>query len=724
MEDNAPGLVGALLEQRYRVDAPLARGGMSAVYRGVDTRLDRPVAIKVMDSRFAADKTFVERFEREARSAAKIHHPNVVAVHDQGLDGDHVYLVMELVSGGTLRDLLTERGTLPVPLAVAVMEPVLSALAAAHREGLIHRDVKPENVLIGTGGMVKVADFGLVRAVSSVGTTKSSVILGTVAYLSPEQVTTGTATARGDVYSAGIVLYEALTGSPPYTGDNALTVAYRHVNDDVPPPSAAVPGIPPMLDELVVRATRRDPAARPADGAAFLVELQQVRATLSLPRMRVPIPNPAPPDSTTTSAHSLSGQLPSGPTHAAAEELAALDPEDTVKVPAAAIASNQNQNLDPDSTLRTAPPQSVPFPQPQSGAFPQATVVHQVPGFSAAGPQGTRAMLRSDLDRVIESAQQQPVTGPHSIPYGIPAAPEPAKPGLGNTRRLVLLGIAAVLVVGLLATGIWWFSSGRYTQVPALAGQDSAAAEQAIRSADLSPQVTRVRDNKVEAGVVISTDPAAGAEALRGDEVKLVVSAGKPVVPDVQAGVTKDQAEQAVAGEELQPQYDDGKNVYDDNVPAGRVVKLDPPAGTKLDLGQRVVIVLSKGPAPKVVPDVHGKTRDEAFQALTQAGLEPYDGQPEFSPDVDGGRAVRTDPAAGAKVDAGASKRVAVITSSAVTVPDVTNHSVQEAQTILAGVGLQLDLQPFSNPNGRVFTQGPAAGSKAHQGDKVTVFAW
>ena len=214
-------MIGALLEQRYRVDALLARGGMSSVYRGLDTRLDRRVAIKVMDARFADDRTFVDRFEREARSAAKIHHPNVVAVHDQGVDrspgGDLVYLVMELVDGGTLRDLITERGALDPPTALAVMEPVLSALAAAHRAGLIHRDVKPENVLIGhageNGAIVKVGDFGLVRAVHSAGTTSASVILGTVAYLSPEQVTTGAATETGDVYSAGIVLFEALTGS-------------------------------------------------------------------------------------------------------------------------------------------------------------------------------------------------------------------------------------------------------------------------------------------------------------------------------------------------------------------------------------------------------------------------------------------------------------------------------------------------------------------------------
>ncbi|MBM7776408.1 serine/threonine-protein kinase [Actinokineospora baliensis] len=702
MEDKESALVGALLEQRYRVDAPLARGGMSAVYRGVDTRLDRPVAIKVMDSRFADDKTFVERFEREARSAARIHHPNVVAVHDQGLDGDHVYLVMELVSGGTLRDLLAERTTLPVPLAVAIMEPVLSALAAAHRAGLIHRDVKPENVLIGTGGIVKVADFGLVRAISSVGTTKSSVILGTVAYLSPEQVTTGAATARGDVYSAGIVLYEALTGSPPYHGDNALSVAYRHVNDDVPPPSATVPGIPPMLDELVVRATRRDPAARPADGAAFLAELQQVRAALSLPRMRVPIPQAAPVDETIAVSGAVSRAV-SGPTHAAVEEVNALDPEETVKVPLAAITSAE-------ATVKTQ--------QPQVQAQP--TVMRPVPGFSAAGPQGTRAMLRSDLDRVIDSAAAQ--AGPPSTPFPAPAAPPPPAPN--PKRRLVLLSVVGVLVIGLLATAIWWFSAGRYTEVPTLAGKDSETAQQLIRSADLNPNVTTVRDNDVEAGVVISSDPKAGAEALRGDQVNLVISAGKPVVPDVRPGASRDEAERAIGAEELQAAVDDSRNVHDEQVPAGRVVKLDPPSGTRMQLNERVVIVLSKGPAPKEVPDVRGKTRDEAFQALTQAGFEPVDGPQEFSADVESGRVVRTDPGAGAKIEASAAKRVSVVVSSAVTVPDLSQRPVAEAQAMLQQLGLTLELQPFSNPNGRVFSQGPPAGTKVRKGDKVTVFAW
>ncbi|MGH3977197.1 MAG: protein kinase domain-containing protein, partial [Pseudonocardiaceae bacterium] len=204
---------------------------MSTVYRGTDTRLERPVAIKVMTPQFAADPLFLQRFEREARAAARLHHSGVVAVHDQGVDssptGNHVFLVMELVEGGTLRDVLREHGTLPVPLAITVAEIVLSALAAAHREGLVHRDIKPENVLIGPGGVVKVADFGLVRAAAEASST-GEVILGTVAYLSPEQVATGAADARSDVYAVGVLLFEMLTGAPPYTGETALSVAYRH----------------------------------------------------------------------------------------------------------------------------------------------------------------------------------------------------------------------------------------------------------------------------------------------------------------------------------------------------------------------------------------------------------------------------------------------------------------------------------------------------------------
>jgi serine/threonine-protein kinase len=287
---SADPLVGAVLDGRYRLDALIATGGMSAVYRGLDVRLDRPVAIKVMESRYAGDAQFLTRFQREARAVARLKDPGLVAVYDQGSDRQHPFLVMELVEGGTLRELLAERGPMPPHAVAAVLRPVLGGLAVAHRHGLIHRDVKPENVLISDAGEVKIADFGLVRAVAEAGITSDSVILGTAAYLSPEQVSSGSAGPRSDVYAVGILIYEMLTGLTPFRGDTALAVAYRRMDNDVPPPGSVIAGVPPQFDELVLCATARDPADRYADAQDMSAELDAIVDELALPDFRVPAP--------------------------------------------------------------------------------------------------------------------------------------------------------------------------------------------------------------------------------------------------------------------------------------------------------------------------------------------------------------------------------------------------------------------------------------------------
>jgi serine/threonine-protein kinase len=283
-------LDNALLDGRYRVQSRIASGGTSTVYRGLDTRLDRPVAVKVMDSRYAGDAQFLTRFQREAQTVARLKDPGLVAVYDQGLDARHPFLVMELIEGGTLRELLGERGPMPPYAVAAVLRPVLGGLAAAHRAGLVHRDVKPENVLISDDGEVKIADFGLVRAVAAAGITSSSVILGTAAYLSPEQVRDGDASPRSDVYSAGIMTYELLTGRTPFTGDSALSLAYQRLDTDVPPPSAVIDGVPALFDEFVERATARDPAERYADAIEMRADLNAIAEELALPDFRVPTP--------------------------------------------------------------------------------------------------------------------------------------------------------------------------------------------------------------------------------------------------------------------------------------------------------------------------------------------------------------------------------------------------------------------------------------------------
>ena len=283
-------LLGARLERRYRIDALIARGGMSSVYLGMDLRLDRPVAVKVMDPRYSADQEFLSRFEFEARSVARLKDPGLVPVYDQGVDGDYAFLVMELVEGGTLRELLRERGPMPPHAAAAVAIPVLGGLGAAHAHGLVHRDVKPENVLISENGEVKVVDFGLVRAIAAAGITSNSVILGTAAYLSPEQVESADADARSDIYSMGILIFEMLTGATPFTGDTALGLAYARLRRDVPPPSRLIPGVPREFDELVLTATARRPEARYADGDDMLDALADIVADLGLPPFTVPAP--------------------------------------------------------------------------------------------------------------------------------------------------------------------------------------------------------------------------------------------------------------------------------------------------------------------------------------------------------------------------------------------------------------------------------------------------
>lgn len=304
-------LEGALLDGRYLVQTRIASGGMSTVYRGLDTRLDRPVACKVMDSRYAGDQQFLTRFEREARAVARLKDPGLVAIYDQGVDGRHPFLVMELIEGGTLRELLRERGPMPPHAVAAVLRPVLGGLAVAHRDGLVHRDVKPENVLISDDGEVKLVDFGLVRAVAEAGITSTSVILGTAAYLSPEQVASGAADPSSDVYSVGILTYELLTGTTPFTGDTALTVAYQRMDNDVPPPSSQIDGVPAQFDAFVQRATARDIAARYPDAAAMADDLDRIAAELDLPAFRVPAPHQsAQHASNTTVTHRMAGPRP------------------------------------------------------------------------------------------------------------------------------------------------------------------------------------------------------------------------------------------------------------------------------------------------------------------------------------------------------------------------------------------------------------------------------
>ncbi|MDT7615276.1 MAG: eukaryotic-like serine/threonine-protein kinase [Pseudonocardiales bacterium] len=574
---NAPPTAGALLDARYRVGSVIARGGMSTVYRGTDTRLDRPVAVKIMDPRMAADPAFRMRFEREARSAARIDHPAVVDVFDQGDDGDTLFLVMELVEGCTLRDVLRARGALGVPAALAVLEPVLLGLAEAHRLGMVHRDVKPENVLISTAREVKVADFGLVVAAAQAGASHAGLIMGTVAYLSPEQVATGAADARSDVYSAGIMLYEMLTGVPPYTGDTAISVAYRHVNSDVPPPSLIAGDVPPELDELVRRATRRDPAGRPADAIAMLTELRRVAVALEVPRVRPPAPPVRPVAEQTTVPAAPVRVPPSAPrpggtrTMERAAGATGLQPAEEADGPPPHLRARRRSRrvfaIWISIVLVVALGVGVTAWWLGSGRWTAMP--------SLVGLQQTAAeKLLADADLVPTSTDSYD----DSLAAGLVAQTNPAP------EARLLRGSTVTIVV----------SRGRPTVPTVAPGTAVADAEQALRAAKLSPvQSTAATEysDTVPKGAVIRTQPAAGTALPSGGAVTLVLSLGvappaQVEVPDV-TGRRFDDAKKTLQKIGLDAEETSGFPFGREN---GRVVEQDPPAGTAVDPGTTITL--------------------------------------------------------------------------------------------------------------------------------------
>ncbi|GAA3229831.1 Stk1 family PASTA domain-containing Ser/Thr kinase [Pseudonocardia petroleophila] len=508
---NAPP--AALLDARYRLGPVIARGGMSTVYRGTDTRLDRPVAIKVMEPRLAADPAFRTRFEREARSAARIDHPAVVDVFDQGDDRSGpepvLFLVMELVEGATLRDVLRLRGQLGVPAAVAVLDRVLSGLAEAHRLGLVHRDVKPENVLISYAGEVKVADFGLVVAAAQAGASHVGTIMGTVAYLSPEQVATGAADARSDVYAAGILLYELLTGAPPFTGDTAISVAFRHVNDRVPAPSLIAGDVPPELDALVLRATDRDPAARPADAGALLADLRRVAHRLEVPR--VPVPVPAPPPVTVEDTQPVVGPVPRG------TQALPAGPRTSTDLPAPPDHVHARRRSRRFFGIGVAVVLVVALAVGAVAWWVGTGRWTEVP--SLVGVQRSAAtQLLEDYDLVTGPATE---TFDDAAPAGAVLATDPP---VGSR---LLRGEVVRLTV----------STGRPVVPLVDAGTPVAEAERLVRDAGLTPTRTSgdaEYDDTVPEGAVIRTVPAAGQPVAIGGPVTLVVSRGVEPPPQPQ----------------------------------------------------------------------------------------------------------------------------------------------------------------------------------------------
>ncbi|MFF1529442.1 Stk1 family PASTA domain-containing Ser/Thr kinase [Cellulomonas sp. NPDC058312] len=618
-------LVGQLVDGRYEVVQRIARGGMATVYLAVDRRLDREVAIKVMHPHLAegaAGADFIARFRREARAAARLTHPGLVGVYDQGVDGETSYLTMEYVDGVNLRRHLAERGSLTVGETLAVAEQVLDALAAAHRAGLVHRDVKPENVLMASDGRIKVADFGLARAVTEVTSTTTGTVFGTVAYLAPELVVRGESDARTDVYAAGVLVYEMLTGTQPFTGETPIQIAFQHVNSDVPAPSETAGWLPVEVDELVGALASREPDDRPADAAAALALLRRTRTALDdetlARRVDVP-PSVALPQATDPDEASGSdGGDDSGALDVAGDATTRIDaPGRTVALQIGAVATSGA------ATGGTTAPRRRRLAWVVAAVVLVALLGGGAWWFQTVGPGAyttvpavtslteEQAVARLD-DAGLEAATVEEFHD--TVPAGDVFA---ADPGDGDRVRkdgTVTLSVSR--------------GPDLVTMPADVVGQLQADAEALLTAADLAVDYVEgdFWDDAAAVGQVLATTDAdgnpveAGASVRRGSTIYLTLSDG-PAPVTVVSVVGASLAEAKAQLEELGLRVD-AQEAFSDTVPAGDVIAQDPASGTAGHRLDTVTLQVSKGPETVPMPNLTGKQYDEAKTILEGLGLK------------------------------------------------------------------------------------------------------
>ncbi|PRY17499.1 Stk1 family PASTA domain-containing Ser/Thr kinase [Kineococcus rhizosphaerae] len=586
-------LVGRRLDGRYRVLGRLGRGGMGVVYRAEDERLERTVALKVLRADLAHDPTARARFVREAKSAARLAHPGVVAVLDQGVDHtggvETAYLVMELVDGRTLRDVVLDEGALTPGEALSVTEDVLQALAEAHRKGVLHRDVKTANVLVAHDGRVKVADFGLARAASASGqstTVGMGDLMGTAEYLAPEQLENGEPDARSDVYGVGVMLYEMLTGAPPFTGESPFSIAYKHVHEPVPAPSTKVPGLPRALDALVLDALAKDPDERPGDAGEMLEQLRAVRSSLSPEQLQVRAPRPAAPavpGSTTRIAAVEASEAPQAP-----QAVRSTTPREGGR------RSRRGLLVGLVLIVLALAAGVSWFFLAGPGAYTTT------PAVAGRSPQEASALLQSAGLAVDE---QQGFSD--TVEKGVVASSDP-----GDGDRVRKGGTVTIVV----SQGVQTFA------VPDLTGKAQTDAEDQLRTTGLAVgQVSEEFSEDVGQGQVVRTDPAAGQVLAHDTPVNLVVSKGRqPIDVPTVTNQSQDDAQKAITDRGLAV----GRvtQQISETVAKGLVISQTPDGGT-LFRGDAVSLVVSSGPPLVTIPKVQGKNVDAVRAQLQGLGF-------------------------------------------------------------------------------------------------------
>jgi eukaryotic-like serine/threonine-protein kinase len=680
---------------RYRLLDQVGRGGMAVVYRAYDEVLDRLVAVKIPDSHLAADPAFRDRFRREAQAAAALSHPNVVTVHDWGETPDGAYLVLQLVDGPSLREVLRTRGRLSPREALAVLGPAAAGLAAAHEAGLVHRDVKPENVLLGRDGTVRITDFGLARAAASATTTfGADVLVGSPHYLSPEAVRLEPLDARSDVYALGIVLFECLTGQPPHQAESPFATAVAHTARAVPPPSELVAGLSAGIDEVVRRATERERDRRTPDAGAFGRELAAV--VVGGPAHVRPLVPPAP------------GRTPPPPAGSEAGDDARSWPtgDGPPPHPTSTVAP------DPDRPARRHDTAVLAAPDPADVA---TTTVHR--GDRRPPPSAPAATPSLPARRV----PPPPFEDPRDL---LP----PPRRRRGRGLLVTLLLLALLGGAGLGGYLLWDRVIAPMTIVPSVLGVTEEEAAVELTAAGFAVRVAgeRPHDLEVPVGHVLQQLPSGPARL--GSTVELVVSAGpRPVeVPEV-VGASEEVAVARVRAAGLVP---DVTQVHDEDVPVGRVVVSDPPGDAVRDEGSTVTLTVSLGPQPIEVPALVGLSLDDAVALGREQELEVAvaerrndDAPPETvvaqSPGPDADPLVRGDVIEVVVSDGPAASEV----------PSVRGRTVEDAVAVLEAAGFEVTVErrggfaAFLQPN-RVYDQDPAPGTAQPGGSLVRLYAY
>lgn len=603
--DQTDPLIGLLVDERYRVTRRLARGGMATVYVAQDERLDRPVALKVMHPHLADSDAFVERFRREARSAARIVHPGVVSVFDQGIVTGQGFLVMELIDGTNLRQLLRAQGAFTIPQALRYTTDTLEALRAAHRVGVIHRDIKPENILVPTDGPAKVTDFGLARAASEVSMSSTGNMLGTVAYIAPEIATTAEADARSDIYSVGIMLYEMLTGAVPWAGESPLQIASHHVSDNVPSPSATQPWIPREIDDLVAALTAREPANRPAD-ASDAIDLV-ARAAAAIP----------------SDLANRRAEVAPEERHRASETSALnteIMPAQFTR-PLPAPASSSVALVHTSGATQVAAAASPPKKSARAAAWIVLVVLLLVvaglggrwwwteygPGSYLTMPETTGRTLtdvQADLDALGLHTQVEEEFS-DDVDTGSVTRSDPEGGSSVHKRAQVQLYVSKGVDM---------------KTVPELTGKSQDEAQRSLTEAGLAVgAVTDAYSEDVPQGQVISQSVAAGTSLAHDSAVDIVLSKGRqPLTVPTLSGLSASAAKSAIEDLGLVAAPTDA---YSDTVAEGQVISQQTREGSTLYRGDSVAYTVSKGPEKVAIPDVVGLQREEARSRLESAGF-------------------------------------------------------------------------------------------------------